>query len=130
MCFRLGFFSYGVVPRRFLVGEADYCTSPSITQSAFSKTAIARGDCLYINYEDGAQCSITNAVSNKEYLLYPKRGNGGDDLLENVLSNKNALTKEEIWESVVFSREKVYQQCVDSDAPKDFIFEYWKAPSN
>lgn len=97
--------------------------SPSIVQSAYSKTAIARGNCMYISYEDGANCEISNAVSNKEFLLYQGRG---AKQLARLWESKEHLDKEKVWSSVKVTEEDVTQQCTNSKTAKDVILEYWK----
>ena len=72
----------------FMLGDADYCLSPSAEHSTFSKTAIARGNCVYLNYRSGDECVgdmeegflsqigkehlLTTRVHNHPYLRVPK----------------------------------------------------------
>ena len=108
----------------YLVGEADYCMSPSIFQSAYSKTAIARGGCLYINYEDGDKCDVTKAVSNKEYLLYALRGS---DKLAKVWDRTTPIPADKVWDTVKITTQTVPEQCMSPDTPTDLIRDYWSS---
>ena len=72
----------------FMLGDADYCLSPSAEHSTFSKTAIARGKCVYLNFRSGEECMaetedgaltqlgkehlLTTRVHNHPYLRVPK----------------------------------------------------------
>ena len=106
----------------YLVGEATYCMSPSVYQSAYSKTAVARGNCLYINYLDGANCDTSKAVSSKEYLLSLGRGS---EKLERMWQDKEQVNREQIWQSVEITEEIVAEQCIKSSTPNDIIRKYW-----
>lgn len=54
----------------FLIGEADYCLSPTIGTSTFSKTAIARGNCKYISFHASDDCDVwDDSVKDKEIFL-------------------------------------------------------------
>jgi hypothetical protein len=54
----------------FLIGEADYCLSPTIGTSTFSKTAISRGNCKYVSFHASDHCDVwDDSVDDKEIFL-------------------------------------------------------------
>lgn len=103
----------------YLIGEATYCMSPTIGESTFSKTAIARGNCRYIPVVLGSECEETTIVIEKEsYVtmhqeLHIERG-------RHVTNDM----RERIWSSVVKTVENGSEQCIPS-MHKDFISRYW-----
>ena len=54
----------------YLIGEADYCISPTIKDSTFSKTAIARGNCKYVSFHASDHCDVwDDTVRDNEIFL-------------------------------------------------------------
>jgi hypothetical protein len=106
----------------YLIGEADYCMSPSIQQSAYSKTAVARGSCKYINFQTGKSCDVSNVLENKELLL---RSTRGKDKLEQLWNKKSHIDADKVWDSVTISSGTVSEQCLDTRTGSDAIIKYW-----
>jgi hypothetical protein len=108
----------------YLVGEADYCMSPSIYQSAYSKAAVARGRCKYINYESAGDCEAASALDNKEVLLQTSRGS---EKLQKLWAEKSHVDSEKVWDTVKVGSGSISEQCLDSKAGDDIILRYWKS---
>jgi hypothetical protein len=106
----------------YLVGEADYCMSPSIEQSAYSKTAVARGSCKYLDYQTGSSCDASAFLVNKEILLHTTRGGAK---LEQFWEKKSHIDADKVWDTVSTVSGTVDEQCLDSKFSIDAIVEYW-----
>ena len=53
-----------------LIGDADFCMSPTIESSTFSKTAIARGKCRYVDHHAIDHCDVwKDSAPDKDIFL-------------------------------------------------------------
>ena len=122
----------------WLVGEADYCMSPSIDDSTFSKTSIARGNCKYIDYWSCEECQrsamtyknsggkrgglamLPTSLYSKEHLLYMVKGlhRYENDWLNPMIPFQ---TEVEAWAMVRMEKMWHYEkeQCLDPEERKD-----------
>jgi hypothetical protein len=97
----------------YLIGEADYCISPTIEQSTFSSTSIARGDCRYIDYRTRGACQLPKESTDNERLLYEHNTH-----LTTDIKPLNSVKREELWQSVVRTEnEYIDEQCFDYNDP-------------
>lgn len=99
----------------YMIGEGDYCLSTSLDQSTFSKTSIARGNCILIDAQLGEKCYIppVGSDNNKEWLLHLKKGNRGK-LYEWM--HLPHLGHETIWSTVYRDHEVIDLQCLSIEA--------------
>ena len=104
----------------FVLGEADYCLSPSDELSTYSKTAIARSYCKYIDYQEGKHCDVSKATTNTEFLL--RTTTTDEDYNFDIPTQ---LTSDEVFDSVEKSFVENMEACVDTDGKED-IEEYWE----
>ena len=104
----------------FVLGEADYCLSPSDELSTYSKTAIARSYCKYIDYQEGKHCDVSKATTNTEFLL--RTTTTDEDYNFDIPTQ---LTSDEVFDSVEKSFVENMEACVDTDG-KEVIEEYWE----
>ena len=111
----------------YLIGEANYCLSTSLDQSTFSKTAVARGDCVLVDARLGAKCFIPppGTDNDKEWLLHMKVGNRHKRYEWMQLPR---LGTETIWSTVETGKEKVTSQCLPTSAQRNnVILDYWRS---
>lgn len=93
----------------YIVGNAHFCMSPSIDQSTFSSTSIARGDCKYIDYRRRSKCELADATDEKEHLLYEYNSH-----LTTEVKPLNSKECEKLWGSIVRTDDQVAdEQCFD-----------------
>lgn len=135
----------------WLIGEADYCISPSIDDSTFSKTSIARGSCKFIDYWACVQCQysaliyihsltkkdgpykVPTEMMSKEHLLFMVKGmhRYEGDWLNPMIPYQ---TPEEAWAQVKIEKMKHYEkeQCLEPEEQLDklhkTIQEYYVNP--
>jgi len=104
----------------YIIGEATYCMSPSIEQSTFSKTAVARGDCKYISYHYKDKCDVEkHAIKEKEIFLKTR-------LEEKLYFDVPKVKDDDVWKSIKMYRKDTFEQCLPKDTPEKAIFEYWQ----
>ena len=110
----------------YTIGEADYCMSPSLATSTFTKTAIARGDCLLIDASYGDKCFIPSPKSSdldKEWVLHMKQGNRHRRYEWMYLPH---IGRETVWSTVEKGEKKIVSHCLNKKfLPKDIIYNYW-----
>ena len=110
----------------YTIGEADYCMSPSLGTSTFTKTAIARGDCILIDASYGDKCFVPSSEStdfDKEWILHMKQGNRHRRYEWMYLPH---IGRETVWSTVETGKTKVSSHCVDQEAlAHDIIYKYW-----
>merc|ERR1712065_41733 len=68
----------------YILGEANYCLSPTDELSTFSKTAIARSFCKYIDFKEGRHCDVSKVTKDS------------DDDIEKYWEKQNSLHRHEI----------------------------------
>lgn len=122
----------------YLVGEATYCMSPSIDESTFSKTAIARGNCIYLSPSEIGDCLSTSTKApynaptkmvDKEYVLFHTRGlheyKGPwlDAYIPHIKDQTYLI--DHVWKSVQIENTKEREQCIPDHVPASFIEDYW-----
>jgi hypothetical protein len=90
----------------YIIGEADYCMSPTIVKSTFSTTAIVRGKCKYLNFHLQDRCTIQGNIPNKETFFYENNTH-----LTTELVPLNSTERNKIWDNVKISKENISQQC-------------------
>ena len=113
---------------RFLIGDADYCVSPTITSSTFSKTAVVRGSCKYIDFRKASSCSVSSAISE---------GEKGALMTEHYLEERSYIQKkrlsseerEALWQSINVSQipGKKINACKNKFYVEKFVKDYWTA---
>jgi len=103
----------------YIIGEATFCMSPTIGESTFSKTAIARGDCKYIPVVLGNECEDSTVVFDKESYVTMHQ-----DLHIDLNPELSQKEREKIWKTVIIEKELVFEQCVQHK-DKNFISNYW-----
>lgn len=107
----------------YLIGDADYCLSPSIDQSQFSKSAIARGTCEYLNYHLGSDCLQKHERVDKERFLYTYRNHLSTDMP--IYGTPN-LDPDIVFKTIQRSAEDIEDDCVMYDSPETAIIDYWR----
>ena len=132
---------YNTLFNRFLIGEADYCTSPSVDRSTFSKSSIARGNCIFLDFFDIQRCfmnvksrhhtyHVPYVLKSKEHVLYHARGLHQYDgpWLDPLIPSTNI---EEAWANIKKEpmMEPELEQCVVKENFQNFIENYWKSGS-
>jgi hypothetical protein len=100
-------------------------TSPSAEHSTFSKTAIVRGRCDYINFRHGKNCNVKKTLhgAEKEVLLKTRVNNEDYFKVPNVDSDV-------VFDSIKFYHGSTSSQCLKEDTPKKVIADYWSARDN
>lgn len=96
----------------YMIGEADYCMSPTVYLSTFSSSAINRGNCKYIDYKTRSHCDISAPSLAKEPLLYNHNAH-----LTTDLKKLNSVEAEALWESVLKIDYHFMEQCFSYDDP-------------
>jgi len=116
----------------YLVGEADYCMSPSVDESTFSKTAIARGKCIFIDLHQVNYCNKVSQIKStdshidKEFILYQERGLHKYEGPWLKLPNIPGDLESHVWKSVIQNNKlEALEQVVTSDTPVNVIYDYW-----
>jgi hypothetical protein len=107
----------------YLIGDADYCLSPSIDQSQFSKTAIARGTCQYLNYHLGADCLTKYEKVEKDRFLYTFRNHLSTDM---PIYGTPTLDLDVVFKTLQRSAEEIEDDCVMYDSPESVIIDFWR----
>ena len=112
----------------YITGEADYCLSTSMDMSTYSKTAMTRGNCVMLMYDEGKDCQIPSANLDKEWLFYMKRG----------MHNKRypwmkmpEVGPDAVWSTVIKSNDTVESQCLDLIPQREranLVMNYWIHP--
>ena len=104
----------------YILGEANYCLSPTDELSTFSKTAIARSFCKYIDFKEGRHCDVSKATTDTEFLL---RTTTTDKQYE--FDIPTGLTSGEVFDSIDKKTIQVKEACVTKDSDDD-IEKYWE----
>ena len=104
----------------YLLGEADYCLSPTDELSTFSKTAIARSFCKYIDFKEGKRCDIYKSTTDTEFLL---RTTTTDQEYDYHIPTD--LTSNEVFDSIDKKTTESEEACMEEER-KDDIERYWK----
>ena len=110
----------------YTIGEADYCISPSLPTSTFTKTAIARGDCILIDVSYGEKCFIPSRKSadlDKEWVLHMKQGNRHRKYEWMYLPH---IGRETVWSTVEKGTKEITSHCLNERAvTRDSITNFW-----
>jgi len=104
----------------YLIGEADYCMSPSIEHSTYSKTAIARGNCQYLSYHDKDKCDIKKDKSNDKEIFLKTREK------DHLYFKVPIKDSDSVWESIKKYPSYSMGQCLSEEDQSKKIFNYWK----
>merc|ERR1711998_270200 len=90
-----------------MLGEADYCMSPTGELSTFSKTAIARSYCKYIDFNEGHKCDASKATTETNFLL---RTTTGDEHLQIDIP---LATEQQIMDTIEIYEIKTSEPCLE-----------------
>ena len=121
----------------FIIGQADYCMSPTIEPSTFSKTSICRGNCKFIAVSKRGEDCTKNLTSllltgNRKSRLVEVDQNIFQ-LVANSISERPIIFDQipvsdaeavELWSSVKITNIKIKDQCVPHHRAS-FISDYW-----
>ena len=103
----------------YIIGEADYCMSPTIGVSTFSTSAIVRGKCKYLNIHLKDRCTVEDFNLHKESLFYESNRH-----LTSELGPLNSTERNLIWDNVIISKENISQQCFNYNNSDKHIEKY------
>lgn len=107
----------------YIVGEADYCLSPSAEHSTFSKTAIARGNCMYLNFREGKDCKVENVWEDKEKLLSTR-------VFGHPYFYVPKVDSDTVFDSIKIYKHQSNEQCTTKDTDAKAVFNYWNPNNN